>query len=166
MLCVATARLQISIHALRMESDTIICGWCNATAAFLSTLSAWRATGQTKRKLIFEKFLSTLSAWRATLISYSIYVARSVFLSTLSAWRATIDAAKVIYNETISIHALRMESDAEQIDTLLSQHISIHALRMESDCLLVCIPVRLVAIFLSTLSAWRATSTTKRSIMI
>ena len=36
---------------------------------------------------------------------------------------------------TISIHALRVEGDARQIDTLNQNVISIHALRVEGDLL-------------------------------
>ena len=84
----------ISIHALRMESDGCAAFSSSVISLFLSTLSAWRATYTIRLRSVVDRiFLSTLSAWRATcLISYSIYVARSVFLSTLSAWRATLQS--------------------------------------------------------------------------
>ena len=56
-----------------------------------------------------------------------------VFLSTLSAWRATIKADSYKKAHSISIHALRMESDKNIFYVIWSNIISIHALRMESD---------------------------------
>ena len=59
----------ISIHALRMESDTIVSTNAGSISArFLSTLSAWRATGASSPgcRSPTGRFLSTLSAWRAT----------------------------------------------------------------------------------------------------
>ena len=57
---------------------------------------------------------------------------------------------------TISIHALREESDSQPSTLSLSGGISIHALREESD-LAVLVP-KLIFPFQSTLSVRRATS--------
>ena len=66
--------------------------------------------------------------------------------------------AAVLGGLNISIHALRMESDDEAYSKRLSKiTISIHALRMESDHKQL-IYKRPHLRFLSTLSAWRATS--------
>ena len=80
---------QISIHALRMESD-------------------WRPLLITRYQ---ERFLSTLSAWRATWDLWRVMLSAVQFLSTLSAWRATWLYQALFTSLSISIHALRMESD-------------------------------------------------------
>ena len=59
----------------------------------------------------------------------------------------------------ISIHALLAESDKFLRSTPYSEYISIHALLAESDCIF-CAMVRIVSIFLSTLSLRRATRRT------
>ena len=63
----------------------------------------------------------------------------------------------VAADDVISIHALRMESDAEQLYEGQGRgEISIHALRMESDMMML-LGCGVLTEFLSTLSAWRAT---------
>ncbi len=57
----------------------------------------------------------------------------------------------------ISIHALRVEGDAYQIDEAYFQAISIHALRVEGDMNLY-ERVKRGDVFLSTPSGWRATT--------
>ena len=123
----------LSIHALRMESDSVLDCFHKASIDFLSTLSAWRATWGSFNKLSCK-----------------------IFLSTLSAWRATLEALLLGTTPTLSIHALRMESDILHgnfhfyrtafyprsphgerrcaAPTHRQYHpLSIHALRMESD---------------------------------
>ena len=56
-----------------------------------------------------------------------------VFQSTLSVRRATPQASGNLHHLTISIHALREESDFVVIPFPLAGYISIHALREESD---------------------------------
>ena len=105
-------------------------------------------------------FLSTLSAWRATILS-ALKVSRFLnsFLSTLSAWRATCCFPRIRPLPFLSIHALRMESDLTSIAGLPeTKSLSIHALRMESDRGKQVAKDFLAKTFLSTLSAWRATS--------
>ena len=57
----------------------------------------------------------------------------SLFLSTPSARRATREVAKAVYDDGISIHALREEGDAAARWSIRSWSISIHALREEGD---------------------------------
>ena len=59
-------------------------------------------------------------------------------------------------NPFISIHALRKESDAHRTQAAHLQVISIHALRKESDEFQWVIPIRML--FQSTLSVRRATT--------
>ena len=78
----------ISIHALREESDPGIWLSSYVSVIFLSTLSVRRATQSHTKKIIKNAFLSTLSVRRAT------------------------DTHQAEYPElSISIHALRVESD-------------------------------------------------------
>ena len=81
--------VRISIHALRMEGDSSGHFLPALPARFLSTPSAWRATVPVAAVPVAAvPFLSTPSAWRATTASPP----RSFwgqFLSTPSAWRAT-----------------------------------------------------------------------------
>mgnify|MGYP007033551048 CR=1 FL=1 len=102
------------------------------------------------------------------------------FLSTPSGWRATSKPAGQPSKSPISIHALRVEGDAEMPAAEPFRHcISIHALRVEGDELAVKRDHRTFAIsihalrvegdsirlhgprhrkaFLSTPSGWRAT---------
>ena len=60
----------------------------------------------------------------------------SIFQSTLSVRRATVSHRRQDNRRTISIHALREESDMRTIDQKINQLISIHALREESDPIL------------------------------
>ncbi len=101
----------ISIHALRMESDF----------------------ARNRVDSVIYKFLSTLSAWRATyyLVSYGAGCRISIHALRMESdmqW-----AIETLGLNDISIHALRMESDIDQINARLMRGISIHALRMESD---------------------------------
>ena len=55
------------------------------------------------------------------------------FLSTPSGWRATALYSKFGANQTISIHALRVEGDKQSDGKFKVTRISIHALRVEGD---------------------------------
>ena len=80
------------------------------------------------------------------------------FLSTPSARRATSQRQRRGCRNTISIHALREEGDAETLTAAQAEiDISIHALREEGD-LADGIKVVIGHIFLSTPSARRATA--------
>ena len=123
----------ISIHALREESDQYI-----YPAGYNQT-----------------KFQSTLSVRRATNVT-AVVTKRIVFQSTLSVRRATGRRVRAHHARIISIHALREESDGHVIRCYRDERISIHALREESD------PTRkhrpnVTVGFQSTLSVRRAT---------
>ena len=168
----------ISIHALREEGDSRPNCRKPALSRFLSTPSARRATTTFNYPRIIEKFLSTPSARRAT--ESAILVDLLVqFLSTPSARRATRSGRclrgswsyfyprpprggrlsvfqPVAGIEKISIHALREEGDLPLRERHGQDEISIHALREEGDRN-TCTYIHLVAEFLSTPSARRAT---------
>ena len=65
--------------------------------------------------------------------SNSIAILTHLFQSTLSVWRATEFIPNWMEDISISIHALRVESDCWIAYAFKSKKISIHALRVESD---------------------------------
>ena len=129
---------------------------------FQSTLSVRRATKKIVKVLRYTKwFQSTLSVRRATfgrltpleqrkmhfnprspwgerhpdLLHYNN---QTLFQSTLSVRRATLLTSSVInFHSSISIHALREESDKFSSVAKDTAQISIHALREESDGLFI-----------------------------
>ena len=101
---------QISIHALREESDQHSGVLEQAGIEFQSTLSVRRATPPPDDVILGHAFQSTLSVRRATV--FPDYEALA---------------------DIISIHALREESDAVTRSPASRLTISIHALREESD---------------------------------
>ena len=125
--------IEISIHALREEGDTMSCGTSTSWPRFLSTPSARRATSGVCAVPVNLLFLSTPSARRATLVQpsaqprvhISIHALREEgdfqlvrgfnsqhkFLSTPSARRATDLYRLHPESHMISIHALREEGD-------------------------------------------------------
>ena len=77
-------------------------------------------------------FLSTPSGWRAT--HFQTFPGSSrIFLSTPSGWRATRFSRANLPADKISIHALRVEGDAQKRYDRQLCFISIHALRVEGD---------------------------------
>ena len=119
---ITAATDEISIHALRVESDltslsmfsTCVCDFnprspCGErqgftkspaeTYAFQSTLSVWRATYICFVLVQQDKFQSTLSVWRATHIVAILKAAKGLFQSTLSVWRATVTQLICLYNQ-------------------------------------------------------------------
>ena len=177
-------RLNISIHALRVEGDCIFSSSSTILLRFLSTPSEWRATAKYRLE----------------------HPTDPTFLSTPSGWRATAQTFHRGSFAKVSIHALRVEGDQRfnprEVGTncfyprppgggrpralstqialvmtflstpsgwratvlvlgkLLELDISIHALRVEGDPLIrsaIYSPLR----FLSTPSGWRATSSNK-----
>ncbi len=80
----------------------------------------------------------------------------SIFQSTLSVRRATGTWDSRLHGLTISIHALREESDGAVTSTRRPGDISIHALREESDWLKAATHT-IADTFQSTLSVRRAT---------
>ena len=77
---------------------------------FQSTLSVRRATIQLWFPPADMVFQSTLSVRRATKV-YKDFIDKTLFQSTLSVRRATADTSHYHLSFTISIHALRKESD-------------------------------------------------------
>ena len=148
---------QISIHALREESDpfqwrSIYPYWdfnprspwgerprggldvCRPTMISIHALreesDLWGGEVQTLQ----TRFQSTLSVRRATTTLLSMMLSTTWFQSTLSVRRATWGGRQCEVLECISIHALREESDAVNLANVNLCHvISIHALREESD---------------------------------
>ena len=103
------------------------------------------------------RFLSTPSARRATLKPPPVRFSLVRFLSTPSARRATVADRHLARGRDISIHALREEGDLIQHGQNLAQLvISIHTLREEGDTKSGD-TWDLIALFLSTPSARRAT---------
>ena len=155
---IARLTTSISIHALRMESDA------------RRKYNRYAANYFYPRSPHGERLKKTVTATDEQLDFYPRsphgerqlilrgILARPKFLSTLSAWRATSLNSALRSRSDISIHALRMESDHLLLGSLFAwRYISIHALRMESDCPILAV-YRLNRLFLSTLSAWRATA--------
>ena len=81
----------ISIHALRVEGDSLFKVLAVGVVEFLSTPSGWRAT-------------------HVVAACTDVYG----FLSTPSGWRATFGVERNIVKVRISIHALRVEGDQGQ----------------------------------------------------
>ena len=147
----------ISIHALREESDIVVIFNFLPVSKFQSTLSVRRATFDISHNQLWFCHFNPRSPWGERPFSY--------FFRRLLCW--------------ISIHALREESDiinaeqnrglvhfnprspwGERLKTALKHLdiiiISIHALREESDCVLDSL-YNNVCRFQSTLSVRRAT---------
>ena len=127
-------------------------------APFLSTPSGWRATKSWRHRLEVAQFLSTPSGWRAT---PDVLWALKFHLISIHALRVEGDAELPVMpdlSDFISIHALRVEGDAEMPAAEPFRHgISIHALRVEGDESKH-YKGRARYRFLSTPSGWRATS--------
>ena len=131
--CDIPARRVISIHALREESDT-----CGADYAKRLPISIHALREESDFSVIFAlcdtlTFQSTLSVRRATaawLIRKRLILR---FQSTLSVRRATVFHVAHFITIVISIHALREESDFGSSADSGWRVISIHALREESD---------------------------------
>ena len=102
--------LDISIHALRKESDGFSLIVDESHMVFQSTLSVRRATTESWQWVADELFQSTLSVRRAT-GSKRGQDGYHEFQSTLSVRRATITEDIMKRSVYISIHALRKESD-------------------------------------------------------
>ena len=112
---VHSARIVISIHALRVEGDQ------GGKRPVLNLLDFYpRPPGggrRVQRKSSIPHgllFLSTPSGWRATRVESAL---SSIFWISIHALRVEGDGTLVVYNKvrTISIHALRVEGDREQL---------------------------------------------------
>ncbi len=158
--CAGQLVVQISIHALREEDDTVCLIVLGIAFDFYPRPPRGGRRLYTCEVIGEPKFLSTPSARRATDNSAS-FLPGEGFLSTPSARRATFTKASSILTELISIHALREEGDlpqncqAEQRRYFYPRpprggrppirwqrrsviSISIHALREEGDLLHEC----------------------------
>ena len=125
---------EISIHALRKESDAGLIFFLRDVSLFLSTLSARRATRLLTHHQSANRFLSTLSARRATHGTCIVFLSLLVFLSTLSARRATLLLmAHLVGRKNFYPRSPQGERPASDSLSDTSKVISIHALRKESD---------------------------------
>ena len=109
--CSDFSSVPISIHALREEGDL----WYNLLSYQIKiSIHALREEGDTCRirgQTATAAFLSTPSARRATVVRLSI-PCDVLFLSTPSARRATTVKIVFVASFQISIHALREEGDS------------------------------------------------------
>ena len=124
--------MRISIHALRKESDAYCGRIMSPCSAFQSTLSVRRATQRILDAGLAMEFQSTLSVRRAT-FTPTLDLAVSIFQSTLSVRRATHDGHSTvggsIFQSTLSVR----RATPEHPEGHARNTISIHALRKESD---------------------------------
>ena len=123
----------ISIHAPRMGSDNRDACHVLRACAFQSTLPAWGATKQWNTLPRCSIFQSTLPAWGATCKRHSGILLLYFNPRSPHGERQTVPSVSRA-NDTISIHAPRMGSDAIIfLSILTASKISIHAPRMGSD---------------------------------
>ena len=126
-------RMSISIHALRVEGDTLFIAFFPSAENFYPRPPGGGRQPWSRIVSPSSKFLSTPSGWRAT--DYLIHDTETCkFLSTPSGWRATAVCTQNRPALEISIHALRVEGDScLRNSPQLASCISIHALRVEGD---------------------------------
>ena len=128
-------KINISIHALREESDIMRCWKYTTKKAFQSTLSVRRATGLDARRNNIKIYFNPRSPWGERQ-SQNAFINRAIDIS-IHALREESDLKwqpLSVEEAKISIHALREESDYKFFPFwLASIIISIHALREESD---------------------------------
>ena len=105
---------------------------------FLSTPSGWRATKATERRRCDDKNFYPRPPGGGRPILSSLSTRQKEFLSTPSGWRATMRDHHAGLRRGISIHALRVEGDMNELLYSLIEHISIHALRVEGDRVAFC----------------------------
>ena len=157
LLCLLFAARNISIHALRMESDYMVSGF------FYSVIHFYPRSPHGERLDLddLDENNTGISIHALRMESDNIYDYLQEMLDSISIHALRMESDRNIlrlYNtKNISIHALRMESDWNTSKIFFAIWISIHALRMESDGRVVA-EIVLDSQFLSTLSAWRATS--------
>ena len=104
-------RLAISIHALRKESDGIFAIDTHAKTISIHALRKESDRYESATGMLHDLFQSTLSVRRATKWLQSRLSHSKLFQSTLSVRRATMTENEARARFTISIHALRKESD-------------------------------------------------------
>ena len=105
------ALIEISIHALREESDRAPKNGANSKRDFYPRPPRGERHDYFTSALPSPQFLSTPSARRATHKLYHTTYFNHAFLSTPSARRATRSSPSILTAAWISIHALREESD-------------------------------------------------------
>ncbi len=148
----------ISIHALRVEGDVVLQTTKQTTTKFLSTPSVWRATDWYQR--LQGLHIISIHALRVEgdPCLFGMNPLNFLFLSTPSVWRATSDFRCRIYDKTAFLSTPSVWRATYCIDAALEwEAISIHALRVEGDEGCVS-PLHDQDVFLSTPSVWRATS--------
>ena len=126
-------QLQISIHALREESDSFFmllsCCGCNFNPRPpRGERRSWRRPAANPRR-----FQSTPSARRATSCPRRAFRHRPISIHALREESDRLCHDLLAVDRLISIHALREESDLRQAIAVQHIFISIHALREESD---------------------------------
>ena len=147
---------QISIHALRKESDKKCDNVCSTPKISIHALrkeSDVRCEAGYVRCISFQ---STLSVRRATHPSRITSHAPEISIHALRKESDPAVTAQLRVSR-ISIHALRKESDHCKRCNTGRNDISIHALRKESDAFRVC-GMFVWYLFQSTLSVRRATT--------
>ena len=148
--------VDISIHALREESDKCYNTNVPVSNKFQSTLSVRRATPLSVNILVGYWFQSTLSVRRATSVlntcKQSLFISIHALREESDQVAVCVDLAYNWFQSTLSVRR------ATQLTILqyFCCHISIHALREESDKLSL-FELSPVEIFQSTLSVRRAT---------
>ena len=156
-------RVDISIHALLAESDSVARGQVQQTAYIsIHALLAESDRQNPGEHYVAFRFLSTLSLRRATGTMGVPQPREAISIHALLAESDVRARAAEGQRPEISIHALLAESDtpAGKVRPWAS-HISIHALLAESDVLPSYYTSR-DYIFLSTLSLRRATGNPAR----
>ena len=134
---ISVEKLEISIHALREEGDTLANNKDTFVYKFLSTPSARRATIQWVPHMI--EYSISIHALReeGDAVQSGDWATAAKFLSTPSARRATI-LTRAQYSGQKDFYP-RPPRGGRQKRTLEQLHrlcISIHALREEGDCIL------------------------------
>ncbi len=123
----------ISIHALRVEGDLAL---LVLVALHGISIHALRVEGDRQpmtASRLPSTFLSTPSGWRATCTSHRARTSRRNFYPRPPGGGRLRRASRCFLATSISIHALRVEGDRQEGQSLAGLLISIHALRVEGD---------------------------------
>ena len=124
----------ISIHALRVEGDQLICA-PNPKDKQIS-IHALRVEGDNTGSRVCQRFcgfLSTPSGWRATDNDRRIQSPCRYFYPRPPGGGRLPRRRNELIRHAISIHALRVEGDPLHGNAVQVERISIHALRVEGD---------------------------------
>ena len=127
-------QIEISIHALRTEGDVNL---ANVNLCHVISIHTLRVEGDPAAALgclpTAHFYPRPPGGGRRPRTRAAVY--KDLFLSTPSGWRATIENAGRTPTAKISIHALRVEGDAQLKSHKIVNDISIHAFRVEGDSL-------------------------------